>query len=390
MQFIPFPEAISIRSDRLILRTAYEEIPLQKSKSAAQEANEANLRFNAPAGHINRKIRMRMSRIIYNWIESVKVAAYAGRNTLNRQFTFVTLTLPAEQMHSDKDLNKLALNPFIIKLTRKHGLINYLWRAERQENGNLHYHIIADTYIHHAALRAAWNGILDGLGYIDKYRQNQKLFHSTGFRLHHDKLPKWSADKQLKAYHKGVSEDWSNPNSTDIHSLKNVKDAAKYISKYCTKSDLTDELQKLQECQVQGMLSEQQYNELSAPILAKIEASKINSRVWGCSDAIKKLNDPKILECAEMYQLVSDIETDSMTKVIVKDDVRIYYCKNLQNHLRKIPLLYNHCRKHYLKQYQLIYNLRIEKPPQIDISFFQHPEPEPALTVWKPFQISAF
>lgn len=390
MDFIPFPEAISIRGDRLVLRTAYEEIPMNRSKSQAQAANEVNLKNNTPAGHINRKIRLKMSRIIYNWMMSVKTANAAGKNYLKRQFTFVTLTLPAEQMHSDKDLNKLALNPLIIKLQRKHGLKNYLWRAERQENGNLHYHLIADCYIHHTALRAAWNGILDGLGYIDKYRQNQQLFHAKGFTLRIDKVAKWPPEKQLKAYNEGTATNWSNPNSTDIHSLKKVKNTAAYIMKYVSKSDLVDTLQKLKSQLESNIITPEDYNQQTEPLLKQIEDSKINSRVWGCSDELKKLRDPQILECAEMYQLIDAVATDEKTKQVSKDDIRIYYCKNLRNHLRKIPLIYNHCKSHYLLQYRLIYGLWKPTPPQIDISFFTQTAEQPALSVWQPLQLETF
>jgi len=390
MSFVPFPECIQIRSDRVILRTAYEEIGFSGKKSAAQQANEENLKANTPAGHINRKIRLKMNRIIHNWLESVKVAAASGRNYFNRHFTFVTLTLPAEQMHTDKELHSKALNRFIQHLKRKHKLINYLWRAERQKNGNLHYHIICDTGIHWQPLRSAWNDIMRDLGYIDKYRQNQQLHHSAGFRLHRDKLKYWPADKQLKAYQEGVSCNWSNPNSTDIHSLKKVKDVAKYISKYCTKSDLVDELQKVTKAHDESQISLENFEIEKARLMQEIEATKINGRVWGCSDNIKELKDAKILECAEMYQLLQKIVDDQQTKAILRDECQIYYCNNLQKHLQSIPLLANHVKKHHLKNYQQAYAPREKEPPKIDISFFLHPEPEPALSVWKPFNLGLF
>lgn len=116
---------------------------------------------------------------------------------------FVTLTLPAPQGSvTDKEIKKEVLDIFIKRLRRKLGLNNYVWRAEKQKNGNLHFHMITDTYLHYEKLRNDWNACLNKLGFIDKF--------------------------EAKHGHR-------NPNSTDIHAVWKVKNLTQYFVKYMSK-----------------------------------------------------------------------------------------------------------------------------------------------------------
>lgn len=354
--FIEIPNCISIRGDRLIFRKAFEEINLQKSKSEKQEKNEVNLLDNSPSGHVNRKIRLVMKKIISNWVEAVNVYNGLNLSSPKRLFTFVTLTLPAEQQHEDKELYKLALNPFIKSLIRKYNVKHYLWRAERQKNGNLHYHLIVDSYIYWKDLRTQWNNLLEPLGYISEYQKNQKEFHKQGFTVRVEKLSSWSLENQYKAYQKGVLDDWQNPNSTDIHSLKNVKNVEEYVAKYSTKDDLVDSLVKLNEQFVLGNVEAAEYQYMKERLMAEIEATKINGRVWGCSDSLRKLKDFKYLESSELYRLLAYVENSKNTKKIEADEYRIYYNKELRNIVKKFPEISTAYVKHHINNYNYLYN----------------------------------
>jgi len=117
---------------------------------------------------------------------------------------FITLTLPFEQgEHTDKSIKSLALDPWIKRMKRKRGLKSYVWRAEKQANGNLHFHIITDTWIHYQAIRDDWNECLQRFGYIDKFQERH------GHR---------------------------NPNSTDVHAVWRIKNLAAYFVKYMSKN----------------------------------------------------------------------------------------------------------------------------------------------------------
>lgn len=113
---------------------------------------------------------------------------------------FITLTLPSLQLHSDKEIVKECLSPFLEAWQKKAPGLLYVWKAEVQDNGNLHFHITSNMFYHHKALRDDWNRFINKLGYVDR----------------------------------SVS---SSPNSTDVHSVRNIKNLAAYMATYLTKKD---------------------------------------------------------------------------------------------------------------------------------------------------------
>lgn len=119
------------------------------------------------------------------------------------KLNFITLTLPAEQGDiSDKEIKKQVLDVWLKMARRRFKLKNYIWRAEKQKNGNIHFHITSDCYIPFDQLRDTWNDRLERLGFISKFESKH------GHR---------------------------NPNSTDVHATYKIKDLANYLVKYMTK-----------------------------------------------------------------------------------------------------------------------------------------------------------
>lgn len=140
---------------------------------------------------------------IYAQMEKSKENNYHMRNYL----TFVTLTLPAWQIHTDEYIKRHILEGFFKKLKRHTRRRNWVWCAEAQGNGNIHFHIVVDGMLYHSCVKAIWNSVLDTHGYIDRFEKHHG---------HRD------------------------PNSSDIHSLKKVNHIAAYLSKYMTKDDYSN------------------------------------------------------------------------------------------------------------------------------------------------------
>lgn len=153
------------------------------------------------------------------------------------KITFITLTLPSKQIHTDNEIKAKCLNQFLIEIGKYNYVSNYVWRSEYQENGNIHFHILVNKYVCWRDLRYRWNRIINKLGYVDRYAQNQKEWHSGGFKVRTDLLSKWKLEAQKKAYSEGVKFDWRNPNSTDIHSIQNISNIKAYLTKYLTKTE---------------------------------------------------------------------------------------------------------------------------------------------------------
>ncbi len=115
--------------------------------------------------------------------------------------TFVTLTLPAPQLHSDKIFRKLQTR-FIENLQKTYNVDFYVWKAETQDNGNIHFHLLIDRFVDKHIIQNLWNSQLDKYGYIDRFARKK------GHR---------------------------NPPTTKIHGLVKVKNTVSYIMKYMTK-----------------------------------------------------------------------------------------------------------------------------------------------------------
>lgn len=150
---------------------------------------------------------------------------------------FVTLTLSSEQVHSDNELKKIVLHQFITEITKVYKVNHYLWRMEKQCNLNTHFHFVFNRFIPYYELRQRWNRIQNKLGYVDRYRTEMLQYFKDGFRLSKNPNDKRDYQTQLAAYKLGVKTDWSQPNSTDIHSVFNVSNLSLYVSKYMAKSE---------------------------------------------------------------------------------------------------------------------------------------------------------
>lgn len=185
--------------------------PTISSEQTGKQGSKSLTGEKTYSGDMTKASVMRLKRVVNTLvaISEEKVAEDWKRGKSFRfKLNFITLTLPAEQgMHTDKDLKKKALDPLLKRLKRKYNLKSYVWKAEKQKNGNLHFHLTTDTYIHYEDLRNEWNGVLTALGYIETFRQ--KHGHS-------------------------------NPNSTDIHAIHKVRDLTSYLVKYMTKANKDD------------------------------------------------------------------------------------------------------------------------------------------------------
>jgi len=118
---------------------------------------------------------------------------------------FITLTLSGKQRDvSDKTIKSKLLFPFIRNMRNVYSLRSYVWRAERQRNGNIHFHLTTDTYIPYDAIRDAWNFQQAKYHFIDEFKSR----YNSEF-----------------------------PNSTDVHSVQNIKNLASYLVKYMSKDE---------------------------------------------------------------------------------------------------------------------------------------------------------
>lgn len=186
--------------------TLYSE-PLRTSSSTITRSDPPELpTHNRPAGLISFKAERRLSQAI-DWMlylaKPKPLFPGKPKSKLKFRVNFITLTLSAPQVHDDNTIKKELLQPFLDTLRKSWKCSKYLWRAEAQANGNIHFHIVSDVYVEWWKIRNRWNAIQGKLGYVARF--HEKHGHST-------------------------------PNSTDVHSVNRIKNLAAYLAKYCSKN----------------------------------------------------------------------------------------------------------------------------------------------------------
>lgn len=260
---------------------------------------------NKRVGEISYKSQNRIKKYI-DWLISLSIDKKVIDTTTNKSFkfklSFITLTLPAQQIHPDKVILKQCLEPFIRKLRDKHGMKYYLWKAETQLNGNIHFHITTNIFIHYRQARLYWNTRLKKLGYLSRCRFND-------------------------------------PPTTEVKAVRKSKDIAAYLSKYIAKNEnsRTKPLCKLWDCN----------NELKQ---MNFNISGINSDLsW---DPVIKdhLNQSKLLQrdyCAlYLFDTRLEFRHDDISicckellneKISLSGQKSIYHTKNLFKISNKTP-----------------------------------------------------
>lgn len=183
---------------------------------------------------------------------------------LSFRIGLLTLTLAApQQTITDRQIKKELLEPMIRKL-RKWGLKNYVWKAEYQKNGNLHFHIFVDCYMDITDTRNIWN------------RLQAKFHFINNFRSKHGH---------------------TDPNSTDIKPVQTEKKMIVYMLKYMMKPTKKAEQMELGQ--------ERELKDLG--------------KCWDCSKALKTPNDSADfatkedfdwIQLALHYGQISEVKTD--------------------------------------------------------------------------------
>ena len=158
----------------------------------------------------------------------------------NYRMSFITLTLPSKQQHSDVEIKKRCLNQFLVELRKAYGIKNYLWKAELQKNNNIHFHLLVDQYIDFQALRRRWNRILNKLEYVDHYRTRMAAMSLSEYHTMRCKYGKQDFSNSAAAYAAGNKSNWSNPNTVDVKSVYSKNELAIYLSKYICKNAAAD------------------------------------------------------------------------------------------------------------------------------------------------------
>lgn len=216
---------------------------------------------------------------------------------------FVTLTLPMDQEHTDAEINRKCLQPFLIRCRRDYGVDHYFWRAEAQENGRLHYHLLMDRYIPKEYLQAVWNMSLQALGYLDRY------FLATGS---------------------------IRPPSTDVHRIRDkVKDRKTGQWKTVDPVDylldyIMDTPAPAKEEEIEGKESEEPRKLIgryrhSDGVIEEYVTRPIDGRVWGMSDSLRAIREPRASATVDLVQTLERAREQGRLRRVDQEHATMYF-----------------------------------------------------------------
>lgn len=261
---------------------------------------------NNPKRVLSEKAQKRL-KLAVNWLyelaETKRVYHEQKEVYFSFKINFITLTLPCLQMHRDTTIKNNAFNAFLTYLRKYYQLNNYVWRAECQSNGNIHFHICTDTYINYKTVRTSWNRQLRKLGYIKRY---QKKFKGMAFNDYERMMREkgiHDLSKILSSFKYGESTNWLDPNTTDIHSLYNISNPAAYISKYMSKGD-------------SGIDKEGRY---------ELKYRRIIGRNWGLSQSLSKLKGYVDIRNDIICQVIDYVERLKGVRVVVESYYKVIF-----------------------------------------------------------------
>lgn len=233
---------------------------------------------NHVSGELSKKSVLRMQKAItWLWLFSDrKRFPYAKEKArVTFRLNFITLTLSDAQMHSDDWIKIHMLQPFL-KWMNRCGAIHYVWKAEAQENGNIHFHITTNFYIHWRHIQTKWNSIQYQHGYVNNY------FRKFG---HYE------------------------PNSTDVHAVRNERRFVYYMTNYMTKDGTERKEHKFRKA-FSFVDSPVAYELAMASVAAAgFSATKrrIEGKLWACSRELLKIKVQFNSEQECFGELLSDM-----------------------------------------------------------------------------------
>lgn len=343
------------------------------NRTALQLANEVNLTRGDKNGYMSAKTRSKIKGNIDTLIflsqlpeaSTMHLNKAVGYQQRDCFLTFVTLTLPSKQMHDDNFIKRHLLDKFITILRKKYNVKLYLWVAEPQVNGNIHFHILIDKFIENVVepkysqvpleLTKDWNRILDLYGYVEPYSQKMQAQYAGGFVYNpaqtketyvfspssgkyettHEPV---SYEVQLSAYAQGYATNWTQPNSVDIHRLKQVDNIKAYICKYMTKSDGSDKTKR-----------------------------PIDGRLWGCADQLRDVTSYEQPFDNDLQDAVLDLrdqDEKSVKITLITDhgsmDLQTYEDNELDGKVKVFATIYAYCQANFWRVVSPQFKMRFE------------------------------
>lgn len=250
-------------------------------------------------GFMSPSTKRRVRTILTTWLtafDKYNNEYLEGSNVSKRRLTFATLTLSGKQQHDDNWIKRNMLNRMLLALQKKHNVKYYFWRAEKQKNGNIHFHIVVDSYIRNTDLQSEWNSIQADNGYLNEFFAKFKRYNAP---------------------------------STDIRAISDTVNGINYVMKYISKNP--DELED--------------------------EKMKVSGRIWGCSKELKELKPYFDLESQDLGNALAKAVKNKDIVLFDSDYFQVYRCDTERFLKKYLPDIYRDYMMYYVNVYAQLYNV---------------------------------
>lgn len=274
-----------------------------------------------------RKIKKAINYLIYT-AHPKKTYNNRTKSYFSFKVNFITLTLSSTQIHSDNEIKKRLLNQFLIEANKKWNVQNYVWKAERQRNGNIHFHILTDKFIPWNELRNTWNRIQNKMGYIDRF------IEKNGSKV---------------------------PNSTDIHSLQKISNIYDYVTKYMCKNGQSNRLKVSRSSLGLPDKSQWKVRSVSLNALKFLRKEADIGRLWGCNYSLSHIEGAQAELNDEILKEIAQLQKINSTKRIDRERYSLVFFDNKVIQGDKFPILKKIFNEYILSRFgeqtqDIIYN----------------------------------
>lgn len=229
--YTSLPVNYQLRKDIII---SYEDLSYLPKKKNPKETKQDKIK-KPKENEFSDSSKKRMKKIIDKWNYYIT----NQYNTKKTKILFITLTI-SDTINPKINHKKLFKN-YIEKLQYTVGKFNYISKIEFQENGNIHWHIMADKEIEWKVIRGIWNKTQ--VEYVNGYQKKMLKKYKNGFFYDTEMKDKQGntidQETQLKRYTIGKKANWRNPNSTDVKIIKEdeYEKIGIYLNKYLNKKE---------------------------------------------------------------------------------------------------------------------------------------------------------